>query len=787
MARLSIEARIARGVIADRFGIDGPPVQAVLAVLVPARDRLYERSVMLELPRPAIADDPALLGRFVEGARAAVAVEHAGVVRVLGVEYDADGSPFVVRERVRGALLSERPTPMALDAAWQILDPVIEALATAHALGLVHGALRPAQIVLHENARGALRPKIDGFGSAPLFAAVFGDSGPVAPRYAAPELFGGAPPTPASDVWAIAVIACELLSGEHPTPLPVSATPADLARVLTSTAPRSVARLVPQAPPAVAHALDRALAQRPDARWPNAVALQAALVDRTRALAAVPGGAAALAGVRDAERAAPARSQASESDRAERRDADAREPSGGARRQEREPSGLSRHDDDDEPARRSRDDDSREPRGGLRDEERRGSIRSARDGSDRREPDPKPTRHARDDDDDHDERKPAGRVRDDDDDDRRAGKRARTRDDDDREPTGRRRGRGDDDGPREPSGRSRSRRLDDDDDRAPPRRSSLLPALVAGISIVALVAAWLATRPTEPPPGAVIVGNLPEAAALIVDGAARATDEHGRLELRPGRHHLEVTGFTPIDVEIAAGEAMRLELVAVAPLPTPPPAPIAPAPGERSRCFGAWRGGFDCESGWCDVRTTLIVTPSAPSGACGTLEWARDGAGSGRAELSECAFSDHGATFEEPSGGALRRVSMRCTEDRTTLSAYDSEEGETRSGAVRREGEAPPEAELVTPPGDEHPCHGSWSGFSSVTGASVRLDLDALGEARCGRIVDEGTFALSGCELDGAMLEARSELGNFTVECATDESGATMRSSAWGLVTLSPR
>ena len=172
MARMSLEARLARGVIADRFAIDGTPTESVLATYISARDRLYERGVTLELPRASIADDPVLLGRFVEGARAAMAVEHAGVVRVLGVEYDADGAPFVVRERVRGALLSERAIPMTLDAAWQILDPVIEALAVAHAVGLVHGELRPAQIVLHENARGALRPKIAGFGSAPLFATV---------------------------------------------------------------------------------------------------------------------------------------------------------------------------------------------------------------------------------------------------------------------------------------------------------------------------------------------------------------------------------------------------------------------------------------------------------------------------------------------------------------------------------------------------------------------------------------------------------------------------------------
>lgn len=764
MALLPPEQRFSRAVIADRFALEGTRAETALFVIQQARDRLYERNVTLEVLRPGLAEDARLVAAFVEGAKAAAAIEHAGVVRVHGVEYDVDGAPFVVRERVRGQTLNEQPTPMALDAAWRILDPMLEALGVAHSLGLVHGDLRPAHVVLHANNRGALRPKIAGFGVAPLLRAVLGDVGPISPRYAAPELFGGSPPSVAGDVWAFGVIAAELLSGHHPIELGGATLPADVARAVVTSGPRSLARLAPSAPPDVVRAIDRALSVVPGARWPTASALQSALVDGTKVLQAVPRGDPSLPRI-DAR---PELVRAPEPPPPEPR----REPTGRSRDEpepRREPTGRSRDDRDDdrrrEPTGRARDDRD----GDVRDRREETGSRRSRDEEPRR--DDTPPRRSRDDREDRDDR-------------RRDDTRSR-REREDARRTSDERERDDDRG-------RRSRRRVEEDTGALPRvprgTSPLVPIGIVVALAIGGAGIYFATRPPEvvvAPHGSVVVTNLPSGAAPHVDGAPVAATG-GPIELPVGHHRLEVDGFEPMELDVSDGTTLRVTLAAV--VVTPPTPPTPPAPTIRSRCFGEWRGGLDCGGGECGVRLSMTITPPAGAG-CGRVEWSHIELGSGHADLEGCELGEHTATFDEPSSGSVRRFSMRCTAERTTVTAFDAAEGASLTGSMHREGEAPPEAELETPAADLHPCHGSWSGFSSATGTSVRFDLDALDEARCGRVMDpdEGTLSLSSCVLDGSMLEARSELGAVTIDCAADESSATLRSSTWGTVTLSPR
>ena len=163
--------------------------------------------------------------RFLREARAAAAVRHPNVVDVLDVARDDDGTPFIVQELLAGEDLEHhvraRGGRLLVDEALEILIPVAEAVAEAHARDVVHRDLKPANIFL---AREGTRivPKVLDFGAC-LFPTMGGvDAKELrmligTPHYMAPEQVTDRAGVDArADVWAIGVILWELLVGEAP-------------------------------------------------------------------------------------------------------------------------------------------------------------------------------------------------------------------------------------------------------------------------------------------------------------------------------------------------------------------------------------------------------------------------------------------------------------------------------------------------------------------------------------------------------------------------------------------
>ena len=152
-------------------------------------------------------------------------LSHPNIVRVM--DCDRDGhTVFMTMEYLAGESLQKRlrsRASAALDetAALSLIADVGGALEFAHRNGIVHGDLKPGNIILTE--RG---PKVIDFGMA-RFIARPGDAVPVepaaqstpkavTPRYASPEMVAGHDPEPADDVYALACIAYEALTGRHP-------------------------------------------------------------------------------------------------------------------------------------------------------------------------------------------------------------------------------------------------------------------------------------------------------------------------------------------------------------------------------------------------------------------------------------------------------------------------------------------------------------------------------------------------------------------------------------------
>lgn len=157
-------------------------------------------------------------------ARKAQTLAHPNVVTVF--DFDRDGpTVFMTMELLRGRSLDVvirevRGTGVGRKAAMPIIRGVAEGLAYAHRKGIVHSDLKPGNVFVLEDGT----PKLLDFGiaravpSATAEKDVFdaGSLGAYTEPYATQEMVDGADPHPADDVYALALIACELLAGEHP-------------------------------------------------------------------------------------------------------------------------------------------------------------------------------------------------------------------------------------------------------------------------------------------------------------------------------------------------------------------------------------------------------------------------------------------------------------------------------------------------------------------------------------------------------------------------------------------
>lgn len=181
-----------------------------------ARDRMLGRPVAVKLPR-AHSADPGYADRLLAEARHAAAVRHPGIAAVYDVSGDPP-TPYLVLELVDGRplshLLHERGRFTAAQTR-DLLVQVADALAAAHAVGLVHRDVKPGNLLVSENGT----VKVTDFGIARAADAdpttlpgfVVGTA-----LYLSPEQAAGAGAGPASDMYALGVVAFECLTGHRP-------------------------------------------------------------------------------------------------------------------------------------------------------------------------------------------------------------------------------------------------------------------------------------------------------------------------------------------------------------------------------------------------------------------------------------------------------------------------------------------------------------------------------------------------------------------------------------------
>ena len=268
--------------------------QGGMAVVFRAQDERLKRMVALKLLAPGLIKDKTAQERFLNEAYAAAAVDHPHIVPV----HDAGNSgglmyiatKFVPGGDLRATLDREPGLPRPARIA-TLLSPVASALDAAHQVGLVHRDVKPANILVDSSPGRPDHVYLADFGVSKWTVLPSNMAGVDltsvnltgtgfflgTPDYSAPEQVLGRPVGPATDQYALAVVAFMLLTGER-------MFPGDQLAVMyaqVSDAPPAATSLRPQLPAAVDDVLWRALAKDPGDRFGScgafADALRAAL------------------------------------------------------------------------------------------------------------------------------------------------------------------------------------------------------------------------------------------------------------------------------------------------------------------------------------------------------------------------------------------------------------------------------------------------------------------------------------------------------------------------------
>lgn len=235
-----------------------------------------QRKVALKLLKFGTLEAEELERRFLAEARAIAKVDSPFVVDVLDFGELPDGRPFYAMELLepRSALdLRRRRGKLAPSRVLGLLRQCCKALAAVHETGVVHRDVKPENLLIQrENGRDALR--LVDFGIASTIGSMPRVAGTL--LYMAPEQLRGAPVDPRSDLYALACVGFELLAGR---PAFARDTNIDIARAQLEEPPPSVLTSCPDLHPAIDAVLQRCLEKDPEARYPDAAALELALCE----------------------------------------------------------------------------------------------------------------------------------------------------------------------------------------------------------------------------------------------------------------------------------------------------------------------------------------------------------------------------------------------------------------------------------------------------------------------------------------------------------------------------
>ena len=213
--------------IQDRFRIERRIGQGGMGVVYEARDLELDRPVAIKFLGDRRIGDASAMYRFRREARVLASFQHPNVVTIFDAGWVGNGRGFLVMELLRGVTLREELAakgPLRLSYISEILRGICSAVEAAHQRSILHRDLKPENVFLTEQ-QNEIVPKVLDFGIAALIdpnestmtLAGATRAGELlgTPGYIAPERLHGQRGGQASDIWCLAVIAYEMLTGKH--------------------------------------------------------------------------------------------------------------------------------------------------------------------------------------------------------------------------------------------------------------------------------------------------------------------------------------------------------------------------------------------------------------------------------------------------------------------------------------------------------------------------------------------------------------------------------------------
>ncbi len=226
-------------VVGTVYRLEAPLGAGAFGEVWRARHLGFDRDVALKLPPRDLVGEPTAAQRFLREAQKLMDLEHPGICRVrnCGIDTATPGGAlaFIEMELLEGPTLDEflaDQAPLGLEAALAILAPLAEALDHAHSQNLVHRDLKPGNVIFTAPVDRGGRPLLIDFGIAAEIERAMEKSGATmggraeavagTPSYMSPEQILGRRARPSMDVWALAVLAYQMLADDLPFPGPAS-------------------------------------------------------------------------------------------------------------------------------------------------------------------------------------------------------------------------------------------------------------------------------------------------------------------------------------------------------------------------------------------------------------------------------------------------------------------------------------------------------------------------------------------------------------------------------------
>ena len=208
--------------IDGRYQLTRQVANGGMASIYEAIDTRLDRKVAVKIMHPHLAQDEAFVNRFIREAKAAAALSHPNIVAVQDQGWNQNGVPavFIVMELIEGHTLrdylNERGRFEIKDAI-NYLTPILSALSAAHDLGIVHRDIKPENILISKEGRikiadfGLARGELIGSTMTIESSVVLGSV-----SYLSPEQVQRGVADSRSDVYAVGIVAFEMLTGEKP-------------------------------------------------------------------------------------------------------------------------------------------------------------------------------------------------------------------------------------------------------------------------------------------------------------------------------------------------------------------------------------------------------------------------------------------------------------------------------------------------------------------------------------------------------------------------------------------